>query len=85
MSKFHLRKINKGIYGELSKISEELEEAYDAQERDHKLMLMFELSDIIGAVAGVAEKYNFSLDDLVKFAKLRSEVFKIEKNEIPSK
>lgn len=81
MSKFHIREIPKGTYGELSKIKEELEEAYDAEERQHKLMLIFELSDIVGAVAGVAEKYNFSLDDLVKFAKLRSEVFKAEFNE----
>lgn len=74
MSKWHVKSITKGTYGELSKIREELEEAYDAKEQDQPLMLLFELADIIGATGGVAAKYGLSLDDLVKFAKLRSKV-----------
>ncbi len=74
MSDWHLRTIPKGTYGELSKITEELEEALDSEERGQILMLMFELSDIIGAAGGVAAKYGMKLDDLVTFSKLRSEI-----------
>ncbi len=72
--KFHKREIPRGVYGELSKIKEELEEAYDAEEQKQDLMLLIELADIVGAAAGVAAKYHMSLDQLVAFAKLRSEV-----------
>lgn len=81
MSKWHVREIKKGIYGDLSKIQEELDEAVDSEEQDQKLMLLFELSDIIGAVGGVAEKLGFSLDELVKFSKLRKKVFLSEQDE----
>ncbi len=74
MSDWHIRKIPKGTYGELSKIKEELEEAYDSEERGQVLMLLFELSDIVGAAGGVAAKHGMSLDDLVTFSKLRSEI-----------
>jgi len=74
MSNWHIRKIPKGTYGELSKIQEELEEALDSEERGQVLMLMFELSDIIGAAGGVAAKYGMKLDDLVTFSKLRSQI-----------
>lgn len=72
--KFHKREIPRGVYGELSKIKEELEEAYDAEEQKQDLMLLIELADIVGAAAGVSEKYGMSLDQLVAFAKLRSQV-----------
>lgn len=55
-SPFHVSKIRQGTYGELSKIQEELDEAIDADEQGIDLMVLIELSDIIGAVAGVAEE-----------------------------
>ena len=68
-SPFHNRPIFKGEYGKLSKIEEELDEARDAAEQGIDLMVLVELSDIIGAVAGVAEQqYGMSLDQLVKFS-----------------
>lgn len=54
---FHQKEIKKGVYGELSKIEEELNEAYDALEQGQDLMLLIELSDMIGAIEGVAKKY----------------------------
>jgi len=72
--KFHKAIIQKGIYGQLSKIKEELDEAYDAESQNQDLMLLIELSDIIGAVEGVSKKYGFTLEQLMKFAKLRSKV-----------
>lgn len=72
--KFHKNEISKGIYGELSKIQEELDEAYDALAQNQELMLLIELADIIGAVEGVSKKYGFSIEQLLAFARLRSEV-----------
>lgn len=75
---FHKRNIPKGEYGKLSKVREELEEAEDAEEQGINLLLLFELSDMIGAIGGVAESLGWDLDDLVAFAKLRSKVIKEE-------
>lgn len=72
--KFHQKEISKGVLGELSKIREELEEAEDAEEQGQDLMLLVELSDLVGAVGLVSEKYGISLDQLVTFAKLRRKV-----------
>ncbi|MNT79212.1 hypothetical protein D3C72_2185240 [compost metagenome] len=74
MSYFHKVVIEKGVYGELSKIREELDEAYDALHQGQELMMLIELSDIIGAVKGVAERYGMTLEQLTAFAILRSEV-----------
>lgn len=76
MNKWHKRKIKKGIIGQLSKIKEELEEAEDALEQNQPVMLIFELCDIVGAAGCVAEKYGLTLDDLVRFSKLRNQVLK---------
>jgi len=77
---FHKRKIKKGVFGELSKIQEELDEAFDAEEQGQDLVLIIELSDLVGACAGVAKKYGITLKQLVKFAELRSRVAKKNKN-----
>lgn len=53
---FHKREIKKGVYGELSKIQEELDEVFDAEEQGQDLMLLIELSDMVGAIEGVALK-----------------------------
>lgn len=71
---FHKVKIKKGKYGELSKIREELDEAYDAEEQGQDLMLLIELSDMLGAIDAVARKYGMTLNQLMKFAELRSKV-----------
>ncbi len=76
MGAWHKRKIVKGNLGEISKIQEEVEEALDAEEQGQKVMLLIELADIVGATGLVAEKYGMTLDDLVAFAKLRSEVMR---------
>lgn len=52
---FHKREIKKSVYGELSKIQEELEEAFDAEEQGQDLMLLIELSDMVGAIEWVAK------------------------------
>lgn len=68
----HAREISRGVYGELSKVREELEEAEDAQEQGLDLMLFMELADIIGAVEGVAVKYGITLEQLLAWQRHRS-------------
>lgn len=77
-SPFHREPIKKGEYGDLSKISEELQEAYDAEAQGIDLMLLIELSDIIGAVEGVAKNYGFTLEQLIAYSNKRSEVAEYE-------
>ena len=72
--KFHEKEIKKGISGQLSKIQEELDEAFEAEGRKQDLLLILELADIVGAVGLASEKYGISLDQLVTFAKLRRQV-----------
>ncbi len=50
MSGYHINEIVKGELGELSKIQEELDEVKDASEQDCKVMVLLELSDMLGAV-----------------------------------
>lgn len=69
-SLFHIVPITRGEYGYLSKVQEELEEALDAEKQENPLLLLIELSDIIGAVGGVADRIGSSLEDLVKFSNL---------------
>lgn len=71
---WHKANIEKGEYGEISKILEEVLEAMDAEEQGLTVMVICELSDIVGAVEGVAKKYNLTIDELAMFARKRSEV-----------
>lgn len=43
MSGYHISKIPRGKYGELSKVSEEILEAIDAQEQKNPVMVLLEL------------------------------------------
>lgn len=73
---YHKREIKKGVLGELSKIEEELEEAKDALEQGVKIMLLVELSDLIGAIKAVAEKQGVTLEDLIKMQEVTERAFK---------
>jgi hypothetical protein len=47
---YHLADIVKGELGELSKVREEIEEAIDAEQQNCDIMVLVELSDVIGAI-----------------------------------
>ena len=49
---YHLSKIERGKYGERSKILEEMAEVEDAHRQGNSIMLMLELSDLVGACVG---------------------------------
>lgn len=62
---YHKNKIERGIFGELSKIREEFEELQDAKSQNNKVMELVELSDILGAIEEYIKRYNLTLSDLI--------------------
>lgn len=75
---YHIKEIPKGVYGESSKILEEVLELLDAEEQKSKIMILNELSDLLGAVKGYLETnfINIKLDDLLVMANITERVFK---------
>jgi hypothetical protein len=73
---YHIAKIEKGVYGEFSKIKEEFQELEDAVNQGNKVLIICELTDLIGAIAGHAKFYNLSLQDLIDFSDLTQSAFK---------
>jgi hypothetical protein len=47
---YHLAEIKKGVLGEFSKIKEEVEELEDSLNQNNKIMVLIELSDLLGAI-----------------------------------
>jgi hypothetical protein len=74
---YHINKIKKGIYGESSKILEEIHELQDAELQKNKILALVEISDLLGAVEGYLERhYPFiSLNDVIKMADLTRSAF----------
>lgn len=72
---YHKSKIEKGILGEFSKIKEEFQELEDAVNQNEKLLILCELSDVIGAIEAFAEKYHFTLEDIIRFSNLTKSAF----------
>lgn len=74
---YHLVAIEKGELGELSKIQEELHEAVDAQNQDVKVMVLVELSDMVGALQAYLDKHHpgTTLADLQKMAAVTKRAF----------
>ena len=74
---YHLHKINKGVYQEVSKITEEYEEFIDSINQNNKIMALCELSDMIGAIEGYVKKeYNLKLKDLIIMKNATKRAFK---------
>lgn len=75
---YHLADIQKGTLGELSKVQEELDEARDAEAQGVSVMVLVELSDLVGAVEAYLEKHHpgTSLDDLAKMAAVTRRAFR---------
>lgn len=48
-SVYHTYEIPKGVYGELSKVKEEILELIDGEKQDNQILIRCELSDIYGA------------------------------------
>jgi len=74
-SGYHLRKIEKGMLGEVSKVREELEELEDALEQGVKIMALAELSDLYGAVEALAENMGVTMQDLADMSLVTKRAF----------
>jgi DNA polymerase II large subunit len=75
---YHVRNIEKGVCGELSKVNEEVQEAIDADAQNNPVMVLVELSDIIGAIECYLEanyKETITLDDLIVMSKATRRAF----------
>lgn len=73
---YHKREIKKGVLGEFSKIEEEFDELKDAFEQGNNLLVLCELSDLIGAIELYVHKFNLTIEDIKKFSDSTSEAFK---------
>jgi hypothetical protein len=75
---YHSRKIDKGVLGEFSKIREEFEELQDAVEGDVRVLVLCELSDLVGAINAFIEeefKGTISFADIIDFAYRTKQAF----------
>jgi hypothetical protein len=73
---YHLREIEtQGVFGEASKIREELEELEEALEQSNLILALCELSDLYGAIEGVAEKLGASMEDVAAMAAATKRAF----------
>jgi len=77
---YHKKQIEKGILGCFSKIREEFEELTDAYEQNDKILQICELTDLIGAIESYSiDKFNITLNDIIKFSNKTKEAFKENK------
>lgn len=65
---YHLNEIPKGKLGEFSKIKEEFLELEDAVEQNDDILILCELSDMIGAIEEYCKKWNIDLQKLKSFS-----------------
>lgn len=73
---YHKRKIKKGKLGEISKITEEYEELMDGVEQENPVLILCELSDLLGAIEAYSEtKHKISLKNLLKMKELTKGAF----------
>lgn len=77
MAGYHIKTIQRGIPGEISKIREELEELEDAATQDIKVMELCEVSDLIQAIRLYLQKHHtgYTLYDMIKMADATERAF----------
>lgn len=77
MAGYHIHQISKGVYGELSKIQEELDELRDAEAQGIKILALVELSDLYGAVDQYLKQHHpgVTMDDLRDMAAVTHRAF----------
>lgn len=73
---YHLHEIPKGLFGEFSKIREEFLELEDAVSQNDSILILVELSDLLGAIEEYSKKWNISMNDLISFSRKTQSAFK---------
>ena len=78
MPGYHLTEIPKGEIGEVSKILEETLEVVDASKQNCKIMVLVELSDLVGAIELYLERHhpNLTIHDLQSMSEITQRAFK---------
>ncbi len=61
---YHLVPIQKGTFGDVSKIQEELDELKDAKVQGSKILAAVEMADLYGALEAYAESMGITMDDI---------------------
>lgn len=74
---YHVDTIPRGVFGQSSKILEEVLELQDAEKQSARIMALHELSDIVGAVHGYLREHypDMKFEDLVKMANVTRRAF----------
>jgi phosphoribosyl-ATP pyrophosphohydrolase len=73
---YHTIVIKKGHVGEMSKISEEYEELMDAHNQENPIMVLVEISDLLGAIDSYLQKYHhINIDEALKMTKATQSAF----------
>lgn len=74
---YHIAKIARGVYGEDSKIYEEVDEFADALDQGVAIMALLELSDLLGAIKGWLAKHHpsITIDDLLAMSAVTDRAF----------
>lgn len=77
MAGYHKAEIVRGKLGEISKIQEELDELKDAETQGGRILVLCELSDIMGAIMAYMEKHTpgYTIVDIGHMAKMTREAF----------
>lgn len=74
---YHKREITRGVFGEFSKVQEEIEELQDAHEQGGKILELVELSDLYGAIEGYLQSYyGMTMEDIKQMSTMTSSAFK---------
>lgn len=73
---YHKNNIEKGTLGEFSKIKEEFYELEDAVDQDCKVLIICELTDLIGSIEEYSKKFNLTIVDLIRFSDKTKQSFK---------
>ena len=73
---YHTKEIPKGTLGAFSKIKEEFLEAEDAVGQRDTILVLCELSDMIGAIEAYIQRWNMNLKDLKDFSDKTKSAFK---------
>jgi hypothetical protein len=73
---YHVAKIPRGEFGEFSKIEEEFLELKDAHDQGNSVMLLCEMSDLLGAIEAYAANWGISLNKLILMKEATARAFK---------
>jgi hypothetical protein len=74
---YHVSDIQRGTFGEFSKITEEMLELTDAKEQGCEVMVLCELSDLYGAIRGYLTTHHpgITMSELEKMADITERAF----------